>query len=86
MEINTPICQCCGMPLTDSELISRDKDGSPNPDYCKWCFVDGEFAYEDKSSLLDFLLAHAPNPDGKPEAERRAMYDGWLSQLKRWKA
>ena len=23
--------------------------------------------------------------DGKPDDERRAMYDGWLSQLKHWK-
>lgn len=31
------ICQCCGMPLEDDEIISRDADGTLNEDYCKWC-------------------------------------------------
>ena len=30
------ICQCCGMPLEDS-ILSRNKDGSLNEDYCQWC-------------------------------------------------
>ena len=34
------VCQCCGMPLEDS-LIGRDKDGTPNEEYCKWCYADG---------------------------------------------
>ena len=34
------ICQCCGMPLEDS-LISHEKDGSMNENYCKWCYADG---------------------------------------------
>jgi len=39
-------CQCCGMPLEDDTLISREADGSFNEDYCKWCYADGKFAYE----------------------------------------
>ena len=27
------ICQCCGMPLEDDEIIGRDKDGALNEDY-----------------------------------------------------
>ena len=77
-------CQCCGRPLTEDEAISREPDGSFNEEYCTWCYADGKFAYPDKASLLDYLLAHAPNPDGQPEAERRARYDGWLSQLRHW--
>ena len=33
-------CQCCGMPL-EEEIISREKDGTPNEEYCKWCYADG---------------------------------------------
>lgn len=36
------ICQCCGMPLEDSN-ISKEKDGFFNEDYCKWCYADGEY-------------------------------------------
>ena len=31
------VCQCCGMPLEDDEIISHNNDGSLNEDYCKWC-------------------------------------------------
>lgn len=77
-------CQCCGMPLEDG-ITSREPDGSLNEDYCKWCYTDGAFAYQDKETLLDFLLAHMPNPENLGEAERRAQYDAYLSQLKHWK-
>ena len=79
------VCQCCGMPLSEDGFLSREKDGSFNEDYCKWCYADGDFVYSSKEALLDYLLAHAPDPDGAPEAERRKTYDGWLSQLKHWK-
>ena len=79
------VCQCCGMPLSEDGMISREPDGSFNEDYCTWCYTDGRFAYESKDALLDFLIAHTPNPENTPEAERRTMYDGYLSQLKHWK-
>nr|WP_330393607.1 zinc ribbon domain-containing protein [Butyrivibrio fibrisolvens] len=30
------------MPLEDS-IIGRNKDGSLNEDYCKWCYADGTY-------------------------------------------
>ena len=79
------VCQCCGMPLTEDTIISKEPDGSFNEDFCKWCYADGKFAYKSKDSLLDYLVGHMPNPDNTPEEERRAQYDGYLSQLKHWK-
>ncbi len=79
------ICQCCGMPLNEDSLISREKDGSYNEDYCKWCYADGKFAYESKESLLDYLVSHMPNPDNQKDEDRRTQFDGYLSQLKHWK-
>lgn len=73
------------MPLSDDAMISRESDGSFNEDYCKWCYADGKFAYESKDALLDFLVQHMPNPDNQPVAERRALYDSHLSQLKHWR-
>lgn len=78
------ICQCCGMPLTEDEMISRETDGVFNEDYCKWCYTDGAFVYSDKSALIDFMLGHMPNPENTPDEERRAQFDGYLSQLKHW--
>ena len=78
------VCQCCGMPLTEDGMLSREPDGSFNEDYCKWCYTDGKFTYDTKDTLLDFLIGHMPNPEQVPEAERRIQYDDWLSQLKHW--
>lgn len=79
------ICQCCGMPLNEDRLISREPDGSYNEDYCKWCFADGDFAYKSKDSLLDFLVSHMPNPDNLSDEDRRIQFDSYLLQLKHWK-
>lgn len=79
------ICQCCGMPLNEDDMISREPDGSYNEDYCKWCYVDGRFTYATKDSLLDFLVSHMPNPEEKTDEEQRILFDGMLSKLKHWK-
>lgn len=79
------ICQCCGMPLNEDSLISREPDGSYNEDYCKWCYADGNFAYKSKDSLLDFLVSHIPNPDNLSDEDRRIQFDSYLLQLKHWK-
>ena len=78
-------CQCCGMPLGDDAIISREIDGNLNEDYCKWCYADDKFTYTNKDTLLDFMLSHMPNPENLPEAERRKFFDSHLSQLKHWK-
>ena len=79
------ICQCCGMPLNEDDMISHEPDGSFNEDYCKWCYADGHFTYNSKESLLDYLVTHMQNPESIPDNERRIQYDGYLSNLKHWK-
>lgn len=79
------ICQCCGMPLNEDDMISREPDGSFNEDYCKWCYTDGKFVYRSKEDLLDFLVGHIPNPDNLSDEERRTQFNSYLSQLKHWK-
>lgn len=65
------VCQCCGMPLNEDGVVSRETDGSYNDDYCKWCYANGAFSYQSKDALLDYLVSHMPNPDGLTDAERR---------------
>ena len=73
------------MPLNENELISREPDGTLNDEYCKWCYADGKFAYEEKAPLIDFIAGHMPNPDNIPDDERKAAIDTALSQLNYWK-
>ena len=78
-------CQCCGMPLSEDSVISKEPDGSFNEDYCKWCYSDGTFAYKTKDSLLDYLVSNMPNPENQSESERRKLFASHLSQLKHWR-
>ena len=78
-------CQCCGMPLSEYSMLSKENDGQFNEDYCKWCYSEGTFAYKTKDSLLDYLVTHMPNPENQNERERREVFDYHLSQLKHWR-
>lgn len=49
------VCQCCGMPLEDG-IISKEKDGNFNEDYCKWCYADGEYMYSDMDDLIEVCV------------------------------
>ena len=44
-----------------------------------------KYLYGSEDALLDFLIAHMPNPDNQSDSERRTLYDTHLSQLKHWK-
>lgn len=78
------ICQCCGMPLDDDSVISRETDSSFNEDYCKWCYTDGQFVYKNIDELLDFLVSHMPNDNFTPE-QARTYFSEQLPKLKHWK-
>ena len=77
------VCQCCGMPLEDA-IISHNKDGSPNEDYCKWCYTDGEFKYTSMEELIDFCASHMAS-EIWPEAQVRAHMQAVVPGLKHWK-
>ena len=79
------VCQCCGMPMNEDSVISRETDGSFNEDYCRWCYANGEFVYTSRDSLLDFLVEYMPDPEQTDAGERRRQFDSYLSQLKHWK-
>ncbi len=78
-------CQCCGMPLSEDSMISKETDGTFNEDFCKWCYTEGAFTYKTKDSLLDYLVANMPNPENQSNDERRKLFDSHLSTLKHWK-
>ena len=76
-------CQCCGMPLED-EIIGRDKDGTPNESYCKWCYADGTYTYSDMDELIDVCVKHMAN-DGFTEDQAREYMKKRLPTLDYWK-
>lgn len=77
------ICQCCGMPLQD-EIIGKDKDGTPNEAYCKWCYADGTYTYSDMDELIDVCIPHMVN-ESFSEEQARAYLKQVLPTLDYWK-
>lgn len=81
----TLICQCCGMPMYEDSVISKDVDGSFNEDYCKWCYVEGEFVYDSLQDLINFLVPSMSSQYDMTEDDVYHMFSEFLPKLKHWK-
>ncbi|MBP5255398.1 MAG: helix-turn-helix domain-containing protein [Lachnospiraceae bacterium] len=77
------VCQCCGMPLED-EIISHNRDGSLNEDYCQWCYADGTYTYSNMDDLIEVCIPHMLG-ENFTEAEARAYMKEMLPKLDYWK-
>ena len=77
------VCQCCGMPLEDA-LIGRNKDGSLNESYCKWCYADGTYTYSNMDDLIEVCVKHMANENFSEEQARDYMKQV-LPTLDYWK-
>ena len=79
-------CNSCGQPIVKKDY-GTNKDGSPNPDYCKDCFQDGEFTEPD-ITLNEMIIRKAKemmkkNPDLQ-ETVATGITTSFLPGLKRW--
>ena len=77
------ICQCCGMPLED-DYLSKERDGTFNEEFCKWCYSEGKFVYASIDELLDFLMEHYANAQLTNEENRR-IFEKELLKLNHWR-
>ena len=78
------ICQCCGMPIEDDSILGRDKDGTLNEEYCKWCYADGTYTYSNMDDLIDVCVKNMVNENVSEEQARSYMKE-ILPQLDYWK-
>ena len=80
---NKLVCQCCGMPLEEG-LFGRDKDGTINEDYCRWCYADGTFTYSNMDQLIDVCIPNM-KAQGFSEDQARDYMKQLLPSLDYWK-
>lgn len=78
------ICQCCGMPLEDDAMIGHNHDGTLNEDYCKWCYADGTYTYDDMDDLIEVCVKNMAN-ENFTEGQARSYLKDLLPQLDYWK-
>ena len=76
-------CQCCGMPLEDSN-ISKEIDGFFNEEYCKWCYADVEYMYHDMDELIEVCVQNMTSEQFSSEQEREYVKE-MLPKLDYWK-
>ena len=81
-----PICQSCGMPMTKPEDFGTNADGSPNSEYCRYCFQNGEFtAKMEMPEYIEMQIKIAVEKLGMTEDKAREMTEKTIPNLKRWK-
>ena len=78
-------CQSCSMPIDGPDLMGTEKDGSHNPEYCKFCYRNGAFVHPDltyqdmQHRLTNQMKSESISPKEIEAAIQR------LPELKRWK-
>ena len=83
-EAGKRICQCCGMPIEDDSILGREKDGTLNENYCKWCYADGTYTYGNMEELIEVCVKHMVN-ENFTEEQARAYMKELLPKLDYWK-
>ena len=86
MEIR--LCQSCAMPMNAPEArYGTEKDGTPNPDYCSYCYNNGGFSGNlTMEQMLRLCLPYEleAQPD-KTEEEVLSQMQQLFPTLKRWR-
>lgn len=73
--------------MGDAELYGTNSDGTKNEDYCKYCYVDGQFTSNiSMDEMIELCVPHmvSANP-GMSEEKARGMMKEFFPTLKRWK-
>lgn len=86
-ETKLTFCQSCGLPLVDASMLGTNEDGSPNTEYCIYCYKNGDFTAdltmeEMISTCVPFMLQAHPELTSQ---EAHDMMRNVLPCLKRWR-
>lgn len=82
-----PSCQCCGTPFSVPNMPKgTDADGTENPNYCKWCYDEGEFASATMDDVIEKSAPYLMQATGVSLDEAVSFMGALLPSLARWKA
>ena len=86
-ETKLTFCQSCGLPLVDASILGTNEDGSPNTEYCIYCYKNGDFTAdltmeEMIATCVPFMLQAHPELTAR---EAHDMMRNVLPCLKRWR-
>ena len=84
------ICQSCGMPLTQEELLGTNADGTKNQEYCIYCYKDGaftgDFTMEEMAEYCSMFVEEYNKNTGQhlTACEYKEILRQFYPTLKRW--
>ncbi|MDF2838972.1 MAG: putative DNA-binding protein [Evtepia sp.] len=81
-------CQSCGMPMGNTdELYGTEALGNKNPDYCTYCYKDGNFTFQGTmDEMIEICVPHmVQSSQEMTEDVAREMMRAFFPTLKRWK-
>lgn len=79
------ICQSRAMPIKSRNQLGKNKDGTINEDYCKYCYDNGEFI--DKVSMEEYInmCSQFGAQAGMTNEQMKELCTKVFPTLKRWK-
>jgi len=79
------ICQSCSMLMNDESVFGTNADGTKNPDFCIYCYKNGEFI--DCVSMTEYIkkMVVFATQAGMTEQQMRNHCETVFPTLKRWK-
>lgn len=80
-------CQSCGKPVSRTEEVGTNEDGSPNEYYCAECYQNGEFTDPDITVNEMIIKCAKGMLDKNPslrEEDATGLLVNFLPNLKRW--
>ena len=81
-----PSCQCCGTPFSVPNMDrGHDADGHENPDYCKWCYDEGTFAYQTMDDVIETPAPYLAEASGMTLDEAVSFMGALLPTLAHWR-
>ena len=82
---DAPTCQCCGTPFDVPNMpFGTNADGTQNPDYCGWCYQDGEFTSGGLDEIIEHNVPYLMQATGYSAEEAVSFMGAVLPTLKRW--
>lgn len=85
-----PICQSCGMTLSNNEVMGTEQDGSKSEEYCAFCYQNGKFVHKltveemVEHNLKDLKEWNQEAGLNLSEQDARKQLLEYLPTLKRW--
>ena len=82
---DVPACQCCGTPFDVPDMpFGTNADRTENPDYCAWCYQDGEFTAGGLDEIIELNVPYLMQATGYSQEEAVSFMGALLPTLKRW--